>query len=275
MEQHLHTLPDSLDATGSNEPGDALRRLAARLILAHQRPDGGVATRNLARELSPAAEACSVPLPALLCAVVSQLPPAAARRLTGAFPPASLVPRAPWRRKGCVYRLFDALAPIRWSRYQLRQSRYAWVRQRAADRLGVNAFTMVERATDAAIARFANVVSLHCFAHLFTQDAAFRDRAIQLVRALASPELANPSGAKARLNMVALSDLAAWHGAASAGHATVDCQLGAELVMLAIPATVFDEVTTQIRALMEGRDSSAPDVTRSTPDTPPADLRAC
>lgn len=263
MEQHL-----------SDEPADALKRRATRLILAHQRPDGSVATRSLARRLSPAAEAGNVPLPALLCAVVSQLPPAAARRLASAFPPASLAPRAPWRRKGCVYRLFDALAPIRWSRYRLRQSRYAWVRQRAADRLGVSAFTLVERATDAAIARFARVVSLHCFAHLFAQDAVFRDRAVRLVRTLATPELGNPSGAKARLNMIALSDLVAWHGVASASDATVDCQLGAELVMLAIPATVFDQVTTQIRALMEDRDSSAPSTTKP-PDTPPADLQTC
>jgi hypothetical protein len=274
MKQHLHTLADSLDAAGSDEPGDALGRLAARLILAHQRSDGSVATRSLARQLASAAEACNVPVPALLSAVVSQLPPAAARRLAGAFPPASLAPRAPWRRKGCVYRMFDALAPIRWSRYQLRQSRYAWVRQRAADRLGVSAFTLVERATDAAVARFANVVDLHRFAYLFAQDAAFRDRTVQLVRTLATPELGNPSGAKARLNMVALSDLTAWHGTADTANATVDCQLGAELVMLAIPATVFDQVTTQIRALMEGRDSSAPDVARSAGDTPAADLQA-
>lgn len=274
MEQHLHTLPDALDAAGPDEPGDALRRLAVHLILAHQRPDGSVTSRRLARQLSSAATACNVPLPALLNAAVSQLPPAAARRLASAFPPASLAPRAPWRRKSCVYRLFDALAPIRWSRYQLRQSRYAWVRQRAADRLGVSAFTLVERATDAAVARFASVVSLHRFAHLFGQDAVFRDRTVQLVRTLATPELGNPSGARARLNMVALSDLTAWQGTASATDATVDCQLGAELVMLAIPTTVFDQATTQIRTLMEDRDSSAPNAAKP-PDAPPADLRTC
>ncbi|WDS34883.1 hypothetical protein [Pseudoxanthomonas sp.] len=266
MEQHPHSLPDPLETAGTDTPGDALRRLATHLILTHQRADGRLATRNLAGQLASAAEAGNVPLPALLCAVVLQLPPASARRLA---------PRAPWRRKGCVYRMFDVLAPIRWSRYQLRQSRYAWVRQRAADRLGVGAFTLVERATDVAVARFARVVNLRCFAYLFAQDPAFRNRTVQLVRALATPVLANPSGAVARLNMVALSDLTAWHGTATPSHATADYQLGAELVMLAIPATVFDDITTQIRALMEVHGSNVPDVARRTPDMPPTDLQAC
>ncbi|SEM16250.1 hypothetical protein SAMN05428989_3238 [Pseudoxanthomonas sp. GM95] len=255
MEQHLQMLPDSLDAPRPDEAGDALTRMAARLILAHQRQDGSVSTQGLARQLPPAAQACNVQPPALLRAVVSQLPPVAARRLAGAFPPASLAPRAPWRRKGCMYRMFDALPPVRWSRYQLRQSRYAWVRQRAADKLGVSAFTVVERATDAAVARFAAVVSLHCFAYLFAHDAAFRSDTVQRVRTLATPELENPSGAELRLNMVALSDLLAWHGKLRT-NPDADFQLGAELVMLAIPAAVFDEATLQIRALMQSQDEA-------------------
>jgi hypothetical protein len=249
MERPLQ-YPGSLDAAGPDDAGEVLARVAARLILSHQREDGGVATRGLARQLGAAAQACNVQAPVLLHAVISRLPPPAACRLINALP-AGLTLRAPWTHKSRVFRALDALAPLRWSRYRLGRSRYAWVRQRAADRLGLEAFTVVERATEAAIARFAEVVNLHCFAHCFARDAGFRDRAVRLVRAAAAPELGNPSGAGQRLNMVALSDLGAWHASAQAQATQADHQLGAELVMLAIPATVFDAVTTQIRALME------------------------
>jgi len=266
MESQLHHA-SGLDAARPDEASEVLARVAARLILSHQRDDGSVVTQSLARQLASAAQACNVQPPVLLRAVVSQLPPTAARRLTNAVPPASLAPRAPWSRKSCVYRALDALPPVRWSRYRLARSRYAWVRQRAADRLGLDAFTVVERATDAAIARFASVVSLHCFADLFAHDADFRDRTVQLVRIQATPELGNPSGAGQRLNMVALSDLSTWHASARQAGAQADHQLGAELVILAIPATVFDAVTAQIRALMDQRDASC-----SNGDNAPMDL---
>jgi hypothetical protein len=246
--------PGDLDQSGHDEARDLLARVAAHLILTHQRADGSIATQGLARQLASAAQTCNVQPAVLLRAVVSQLPPLAARRLTNALPPASLAPRAPWPRKSCVYRALDALAPVRWSRYRLGRSRYAWVRQRAAHRPGLEAFTVIERATDAAIARFASVVSLRCFACLFAGDADFRDASVRLVRTQATPELENPSGAGQRLNMVALSDLAAWHAGAQAAEAQADHQLGAELVMLAIPASVFDTVTAQIRTLIAQRD---------------------
>jgi hypothetical protein len=254
MESQL-CYPSGLDA---NDPDAVLARVAARLILSHQRHDGSVAIRGLARQLASAAQACDMQPQVLLRALVCQLPPLAARRLTDAVPPASLAPRAPWPRKSCVYRALDALAPLRWSRYRLGRSRYAWVRQRAADRLGLDAFTVVERAADAAVARFASVVSLRCFALLFSQEAAFRDATVQLVRAQAAPQLANPSGALQRLNMVALSDLAAWHARALSADSQdrIDHQLGAELVMLAIPASVFDVVTAQMRHFMQQHDAS-------------------
>jgi hypothetical protein len=259
MESQLH-YPSGLDL---DDADDVLARVAARLILSHQRHDGSFATQGLARQLPAAAQACNVQPPVLLRALVSQLPPLAARRLTNAVPPASLVPRAPWPRKGCVYRALDALVPVRWSRYRLGRSRYAWVRQRAADRLGLNAFTVVERATDAAVARFASVVSLHCFAQLFSQEAGFRDATVQLLRTQATPELANPSGAEQRLNMVALSDLSAWHAKALKAQTPddIDHQLGAELVMLAIPASVFDAVTARVRDLMQQHGESNVDGT--------------
>lgn len=257
MEQHRHEFPNGPDVTGPEAGGDALARVAMRLILEHRRQDGSVATQGLARRLAPAAEACNVQTSVLLRAVASQLPAKAARRLVGAFPPANLAPRAPWQRKNCVYRMLDALPPVRWSRYRLGRSRYAWVRQRAADRLGVIAFTTVERAADAAVARFAQVVHLHCFAHLFAHDAPFREYTLQLVHSHATPELANPSGAEQRLNMIALSDLNAWHLAADKTQAAIDYQLGAELVMLSIPARVFDAVTAQIRGLMDQHDAES------------------
>ncbi len=253
MESKLH-YASGLDAGEPDEASEVLARVAARLILSHQRDDGSIVTQGLARQLAPAAQACNVQPTVLLRAVVSQLPPQAARRLTNAVPPASLAPRAPWPRKSCVYRALDALPPVRWSRYRLGRSRYAWVRQRAGDRLGLGAFTVVEHATDAAIARFASVVSLHRFAHLFAHDADFRDRTVQLVRTRATPELGNPSGAEQRLNMVALSDLSTWHATARRADTHADHQLGAELVMLAIPAAVFDAVTAHIRELIDRRD---------------------
>lgn len=165
--------------------------------------------------------------------------------------PSGPAPRAPWRRKGWLYRMFDALPAVRWSRYCLRRSRYAWARQRAGDRLGVAAFTLVEHAVDAAMARFARSVSLRHFAHGFTREPGFRDTVIHLVHTLAAPELTNPMGTAQRLNMVALSDLDAWHLAARQAGARADHQLGAELVMLAIPAGVFEQVVDQLRELLE------------------------
>ncbi|GEM_PF-3572078 len=270
METFPQHLQESSDAIVPDEGAAALRRVASRLILTYQRQDGSVATQGLARQLPTAARACNVQSPELLRAVVSQLPPPAARRLAGVFPPASLAPRAPWRRKSCVYRMFDALLPVRWSRYRLGRSRYAWVRLRANDRLGVRAFTLVEHAADAAVARFARVVDLHCFAERFATDAVFRDRAISVIRTHAAPELENPSGAGQRLNMIALSDLAAWSTATARRPEPADYTLGAELLMLAIPDAVFDPVTDQLRALLAHTERHVP--TQPAPIVPPIAL---
>lgn len=254
MEQSPLNASGGMDAVSD----DALAQTASRLIQAHQREDGSIALPELARQLPPAAQAHQVETPRLAHEVAARLPIPTARKLLSIFPPASLAPRAPWKRKGCVYRALDTVLPLRWTRYRLGQSRYAWVRQRAADRQGLDAFTVVERATDAAIARFARVVDLHRFADLFTRDTGFRDEAVALVREHAAPELQNPSGADQRLNMVALLDLSTWH---ANRRSTPSPQLGAELVMLSIPAAVFDRVTAAIRQGMD----------RRTPCPPPAD----
>lgn len=249
-----HPLPHS-------QPGgaDTPSQLADGLIAQHQQADGRVAVRNLARQVPAAARASRIEAQILAQEVAERLPIPSARKLLSRFPPFSLVPRAPWRRKSLLYRALDAVPPLRWLRYRLGRSRYAWVRQRAAHRQGLEAFTVIERATDAAVARFARVVDLHWFADLFGRDADFREAVVALVREHAAPELRNPSGAEQRLNMAALLDLTAWHAAQRGGGAT---QLGAELVMLAIPASVFERVTAAIRQCMAQRTPVVPMQTR-------------
>ncbi|RZZ83203.1 hypothetical protein [Pseudoxanthomonas winnipegensis] len=230
-------------------------QVAAELIARHQQADGRVAVLDLARQVPATARASHIEVQVLAQEVAVRLPIPVARKLLSGFPPFSLVPRAPWQRKSLLYRALDALAPLRWVRYRLGRSRYAWVRQRAAHRQGLEAFTVVERATDAAVARFARVVDLHCFADLFGRDGDFRDTVVALVCEHAAPELRDPSGAEQRLNMAALLDLTAWHQGQRGDAAT---QLGAELVMLAIPASVFERVTAAIRQCMSQRTPVVP-----------------
>lgn len=233
---------------------DTPSQVADGLIARHQQADGRVAVRELARQVPAMARASRIETQVLAQEVAERLPVPSARKLLARFPPFSLVPRAPWRRKSLLYRALDVVPPLRWVRYRLGRSRYAWVRQRAAHRQGLEAFTVIERATDAAVARFARVVDLHGFADLFGRDTDFRETVVAVVREHAAPELRDPSGAEQRLNMAALLDLTAWHAAQRGGAST---QLGAELVMLAIPAPVFERVTAAIRQCMGQRTAVA------------------